>query len=321
MTVPYVLRLLCISLAVFFLVHLAVGTMVLLMAPAAARLVERVRAVNAARILLALRLLPAVGSAFVVIALCIPSFLWFETEAGGEEVGWLCLAAAALGAAVWSVSILRGVRAAIRSWQYVRRCQTVARRLSLPDGLAPIWVLDRPEPYVMLAGLFRPRLVISRCVVDSLTPEQLAAALKHERAHWTGRDNLKRFVLLLAPGLLPCFRGFGRLEKAWARFTEWAADDLAVEGDSQTSISLAGALVRVARLGAAHPGEPLVTSLLADGQDLSARVDRLLRADPPRSLPMSWAAGSAAVPVMLAAAALQPATLRAVHHLIERLIH
>ena len=69
----------------------------------------------------------------------------------------------------------------------------------------------------MLAGLFRPQLVISRGVVDSLPPEQLAAALEHERGHMIGRDNLKRLALLLVPGLLPGIHGFGGLESAWAR--------------------------------------------------------------------------------------------------------
>lgn len=321
MTASYILRLLYIIFAVFFLVHLAVGTLVLLFTPLVSRLAGSFRAGNAARIFFALRLLPAVGSGFVALALCVPSFLWFETEAGGEEVGWFCLTAAVLGGSVWAASIFRGIRASARSVRYIRGCQEISRRVSLPHEPAPIWVIDRTEPFLILAGLFHPRLVISQGVVDSLTPEQLAAALEHERAHWTSRDNLKRLVLLLTPGLLPCFRGFDRLEKTWVRFTEWAADDLAVAGDSQLSLALAGALVRVARMGAAQPLEPLVTSLLDDTQELSARVHRLLRTEAPRDFRKSWTAGACALTTLIVLAAAQPATLRTMHYLIERLIH
>jgi hypothetical protein len=173
----------------------------------------------------------------------------------------------------------------------------------------------------MLAGLFRPRLVISVGVLNSLSAEQLGAALEHERAHWTGRDNFKRLMLVLAPGLLPFIRGFGGLEKSWARFVEWAADDLAVAGDSQRSLSLAGALVRVARMGIVSPPQPLVTSLLADPQELAARVDRLLHALPPPDAPRSWTAASVVLTAAVVLVTIQPATLRAVHGLLERLVH
>jgi len=321
MTAPYIPRLVSIGLAVFFLMHLGLGVLVAALAPFVSRLASRIRASHAARLLLVLRLLPACGSSFVVLVLCVPSFLRFETVSGDEEVGWGCLAAAILGAAIWCISLARGLRAAGRSILYVRRCQRAACRLILPREPAPVWVLDRAEPFVMLAGLFRPRLVISLGVLNSLSAEQLGAALEHERAHWTGRDNLKRLMLVLAPGLLPFIRGFVGLEKSWARFVEWAADDLAVAGDSQRSLSLAGALVRVARMGIVPPPRPLVTSLLADPQELAARVDRLLHALPPRDVPRSWTAASVVLTAAIVLVTIQPATLRAVHGLLERLVH
>jgi Zn-dependent protease with chaperone function len=321
MTVSYALRLLCISLAAFFLVHLILGAIVSLLTPLLSRMASRVPAAKAARILFVIRMYPAVGSILIVLGLCVPSFLRFETVAGAEEIGWTCFAAAILGGAVWSISIVRGARAAIRSFGYLRRCRKVARRLPLSHEPAPLWVLDRPEPCLIMAGVFRPQIVISQGVVDGLTPEQLAASLEHERAHCASRDNLKRLALLAVPGLLPGVNGFGRLEKAWARFAEWAADDSAVQGDSLSSIFLASALVRVARMGAPRPLEPLMTSLIADTQELSVRVERLLRVDPPAGLPRSWKAGSLLLPAFFLLVLLQPAaTLEVVHHLIEGLV-
>jgi beta-lactamase regulating signal transducer with metallopeptidase domain len=181
-------------------------------------------------------------------------------------------------------------------------------------------------PLLALTGIVRPRLVISQRVVSALSGRQLAAVLRHEHAHRLSHDNLKRLVILLSPGLFPFFRGFDNLERAWARYTEWAADDLAVDGavdgDGRRSLPLAAALVRVARLGFAGPAPPLATSLLADGQDLSARVDRLLHPRA-RSKPRNPHLATAAVltfAALLAAVILNPATFPAVHQLLEYLI-
>ena len=104
------------------------------------------------------------------------------------------------------------------------------------------------------------------------------------------------------------------------------ADDRAVAGDTRRSLSLASALVRIARLGSPARIAPLMASLLAVDDDLSARVDRLLRAGPadatsrrPRRMALA-AAATAAVISLLLVVMLQPATLSSVHHLLEHLI-
>jgi hypothetical protein len=322
----YPLRLLCLCLAAFFLVHLAVGVVVFAITPAAVRWAARVVPRSATRWLLALRLVPLACSLFVVAAFCVPSYLWLEPEAAAERVGFVCLASAFLGLVVWCVSIARGVGAAARSLHYIDRCQRAGLRTQLEGDPSPVWIMEGGTGSLVLAGILRPRLFVSRQVMTSLSADQLAAAVRHESAHRVSRDNLKRLVMLLAPGVLPCFRGFESLEAHWARFTEWAADDRAVEGDTRRSLSLAAALVRVARLTQASYPSPAIASLLGEGRDLAVRVDRLLHAAPARDKPgqrMPVVTASAAVMLtgLLVAAMLQPATFHSVHRLLEELIH
>jgi len=321
MILSYLVRLAVLSLASFFLVHAVLTVALNRLAPWLLRLAERRRPSSAARLLLAARLFPSIASILVVAGVCIPSYLWLEPEAAVEHVGVACLAAALLSAAIWAVSTGRGLRAIILSARYMRHCRKLGRETRLAGEKTR--VIEGAGGLFALAGIFRPQLLISREVLRGLSCEELEAALRHERAHCTSRDNLKRLLLLLAPDVLPG-DGLQSLERGWAKYTEWAADDRAVGGDPGRSVSLAAALVRVARLGANIEASPLMTSLVADGRDLEARVDRLLGAAPgsesdrqglPAFIPVSlFLAGT------LAAASMAPATLQAAHRLLEHLI-
>jgi beta-lactamase regulating signal transducer with metallopeptidase domain len=323
MTVPYSVRLFCLCMAAFFLVHLAVGLAVSRLAPAAIRLARQMRAGRAAGFLLAFRMLPLATALVAVAGFCAPSYLWLEPPATVEEVGWGCLVAAAFGAVICAAAAGRAVHAV---WS-LNRCEQGWRRTARQEVVAgtPVVVLEGSAPFMALAGIFRARLVISRSVLDALTPAELLTAIRHERAHQASCDNLKRLVLLLAPGLFPAWPGLQAIERAWARFAEWAADDRASAGDPDCAVSLAAALVRVARLGAAPVPSLLMTSLLADSRDLSDRVDRLLGAAPAPSFCRAWAVSVPLLTVVaMAGVALltcQPAALYWVHGTLERLAH
>jgi Zn-dependent protease with chaperone function len=324
MTGSYLLRLLCLSMASFFLVHLALGAALSLLAPAAIRLLERFRPQLAARLLLLLRLAPASLSLLIVAGVLAPSYLWLEPRTTTEPIGWICLAAAALGLSVLSLSSVRALRAAGRSFRHVRYCQRAGHKTYLRGETAPVCLMEDPAPVVMLAGVLRSRLVISRKVVTALSADQLAAVLRHERAHSRSHDNLKRLLVLLTPGMFPFFRGFGRLDQAWARVAEWAADDFAVAGDSHRSLTLAATLVRVARLGAVPPPPTLATCLMSNAMDLSARVDRLLHFVPATESSSLARLFSGGASVLLGASVIvlmaQPVTLHAAHEFLEALI-
>jgi hypothetical protein len=109
-----------------------------------------------------------------------------------------------------------------------------------------------------------------------------------------------------------------------------------VAGDARLSLSLAAALVRMARMAGATPAAPLptyflgdrsflgVSSFLGDSREISARVDRLL--SPAPAAPMQRR-NSAVLAAGLALAAgcsagmLHPATLERAHRIFEQLIH
>ena len=326
MIASYGLRLVCLSLAVFLLVHTAMGAAVALLAQAAVRAAERVRPRLAARLLLAIRLLPVTSAIFVVAVFCVPSYLWLEQNAAAEEMGWTCLAAAVLAAGLWSDSAVNTVRTLVRSARYARSWRRSAEAVRFDGQSLPAWVVKVATPIMALAGILRPRLVLSRAVVDALSAEQLAVALRHEDAHRRSWDNFKRLLLAAAPGLLPRVDGFAALERGWARMSEWAADDESVEGDSVRSLALAAALVRVARLGNPAHATALEVSFCGDGSDLALRVDRLLHPQTfaPETAPRTRVlAAAAAVTVMASVAGLtlQAPTLASAHRLFEYLVH
>lgn len=300
MMIPYLWRLLCLALASFFIIHLALALILRCATPWAIRMADRLQPQVAARFLLTLRLTPASFSAAVVGALCIPSYLWLEPTYTTENIGLGCIMASFCGFSIWIAAAARAARSSLRSRQLVQSGRT---------------------PLLALAGIIHPRVVISPEVLSALSPDQLAAALRHEEAHRASHDNLKRLLLLLSPGLLPGVTGFAALERAWSRFTEWSADDRAVAGSPERSLSLAAALVRVARLGGATPA--MMTSLLGDRADLATRVDRLLRGpaitEKPATIRVAWFAIAGGF-LACAAAILQPATLSTVHRLLESLV-
>jgi len=319
--VPYVLRLACLCLGSFFLIHLALSLFASALAPWAMRCAERIAmrqpARSAATLLFAMRLFPAVISLAAVAALCVPSFLSFEKPRGAEAAGIPFLVTAAVGASIWTISLMRSLSALVRSHRFVPRLSAILGRES-----EKVWLLEGVGPLIGLAGVLRPRIVVSRSVATALEGDQLAAALRHERAHRASADNLKRLLLLLAPDALPGVSLFRRVDCAWARLAEWAADDWAA-ADAGSSLALAEALVRVARLGAAPRTSPLVSAFVPPGEDISTRVNRLLNgASGAKGSPILGSALFASLFAFpFAVVAVAPRSLSAVHQLLERLMH
>jgi beta-lactamase regulating signal transducer with metallopeptidase domain len=325
MILPYLLRLLCLCFASFFVLNITASLLVRISSKSALRFAESVTPRGAARFLLPLRLVPFALAVLFVVVLCVPSYLWLEPAATAERVGALCVALGFLGAATWLISIARTVLALVASLHHLLLCRSAGQETALVWKSSLVLLVEAETPLLAMSGLLRPRLLISHTVLRNLSAEELDAALSHELAHCASRDNAKRFLLLLAPDILPFVRPLQSLERSWSRFAEWAADDQAASGDPRRALSLAAALVRVARMGSAPPLPYLSTSLLACDRDLSARVDRLLHAAPIAPVSAEKSQHPLRTAGFLATAALgalwvTPYVLSSVHELLELLV-
>jgi beta-lactamase regulating signal transducer with metallopeptidase domain len=324
MNLQYSLRLLCICFASLFLVHATLALGVNVAAPGAIRMASRMRPRFASGFLFWLRMLPLALAGFAVGGLCVPSYLRLEPHAGGEQVGWPCLAIALLGAAMCLGSAARVTKAAWNSLQFGRACEDTSCECRMSAESFPITIVRQQAPLLAVAGIVRHKLVVSTSVLQALSAEELDAVFLHERAHRIWRDNFKRLLILAAPRGFVFSRGLESIERQWSKFAEWAADDHASAGDSRRALSLASALVQFARLGSAAPQRAIVSSFV-ESSDLSERVERLLRVSSSTEKLSSGMRALVAclfllVACFMAAGMFSHASLSAVHSLLERLI-
>jgi hypothetical protein len=222
--------------------------------------------------LLALRLLPAGASLLFVAGIFAPAHWRFEPRGGDESFGIGVHLLAVAGALILAKAAGRAAGAARAGWG-LRACESLPRLEAVGgfevfevDGLAG----------VSLAGVLRPRILVGLAVRETLTRDELDAAVAHEVAHGASRDNWKRLAVYCAPDFFGHTVTARRLEVAWSAAAECQADARAVAGDRGRAVDLASALVKVARLGAhASPRSP-AWSMLHDEPLLAARVHRLL---------------------------------------------
>jgi Zn-dependent protease with chaperone function len=265
----YALHGVTIGLVWFGLINVVLAAVV---ACAAERALRR-QADRTAAFWLTLRLLPSIAAIAFVIALFAPSYWQYEPRAV-EDLD-LSLSIGALAAALLiGASVVRGWRAWQRAATRTRAWLRVARPIATAAGI-PVYEVPTAAPMMALAGVFRPRLLVTRGVVDALTGEELQAGIAHEIGHFRARDNLKRLAMRAAPDVLMSTRLAAALEARWASAAEHDADR-AGAADNETRCALASALVKVAKLiPVATPiAEPIST--LVDGGDIATRVQRLL---------------------------------------------
>jgi Zn-dependent protease with chaperone function len=230
-----------------------------------------------APLLLALRLLPAAASLLFVALVFVPSYLKFEPRDFAEGFDLtLTLAAAAAAAMLLGA----GGQATLAWWRAVGRSRawTAGARPLVFDGVRiPAYRIDVDQPVMALAGIVRARLLVTRGLIEALTPEELSASVAHEIGHHRAWDNLKRLAMRGAPDLLGWTRAGRRLEHAWAAAAEHHADEGASAGpDRSARLALASALVKVARLMPAPSSIVEPISTLMGGGEIASRVARLL---------------------------------------------
>jgi len=268
----------------------------------------------------ALRVFPAAVSTLFVLVVFLPSYWLLEPRETFEGFDVTLTAAATLGLVACAAAVARGVAAWYRALRRARDWMRTARPLALPGTSLPAFELDADAPLLALAGILRPRLLITRGLIAALTPDELGACVAHELAHFRSRDNLKRLAMRLAPDVLPLIGAAESLERQWASAAEHRADRHASAGDPQARCTLASALLKVARL--TPPLAPAIEpiSTLVGGGDLASRVGRLLDergAGGRRVRGRLWLAGALTAAV---AVAMYAPLLYTVHEATEILI-
>jgi len=313
-------------LASYFLAGALLSAAVAAAAPSVIAATSELRPSPRGAILLGLRMLPpAVGFA-VALGLVAPSYLAFEPFGTGEGVGLPLTLLAVGGAFVLLHGVARAARALAATATLARRWSRHGGTVSLSSSPVQAFRVEQESPVFAVVGVRQPRLFVSNRVLDALTPDEVEAAVAHERAHLAARDNLKRLLMCAAPDLLAFSPAARALESEWSRASEALADERASAGRGDTALALAAGLLKVARLTASAPPR-LPISALHDGGDVEARVRRLVRAagaegsrsgrrgtTPAIGRATAWIAALAGVATLGAVAV---AALPAVHSLME----
>ncbi|HEY1891919.1 MAG TPA: M56 family metallopeptidase [Steroidobacteraceae bacterium] len=264
---------------------------------------------------LAVRLLPALGSATVVLTIVLPAFLIYEPRHAHDQPGPLLVVSAVFSLLVLGDGVRRGLRAWRATGALVRGSQPLLTH-SAGDG-AEITVINVREPLVGVVGSWRQRIVAARSVASACDQEEFRQVLAHEAAHMDARDNLKHLMLLTMPDALAWLTTGSALTAQWRAATELEADERASGADPRKRVALASALIKVARLSLATARPRAVSRVSTHLSGLEQRVRRLLAPSPAmrRAFP-----GRRLVTCALLVPLLAVPLYASVHRLIEALV-
>jgi Zn-dependent protease with chaperone function len=288
-----------------------------------------------AEILFVMRIGPPVIAIVAIVAFMIPSYVTYEPHTTDEFVSWKLGALAALSAIGVGLAAWRGLRSWLATRSLLRSWLSASQRIELKGISVPTFVLNHSFPIIAVVGAIRPRLFIATHVLDSLTEEELAAAIAHEYGHLAANDNFKRSVMRISRAallIIPCGRF---LDRAWSEASESAADEHAAQESSLVALNLASALVRIARMipKGQHQVMPAAVSAFLIGSEdspgVKVRVRRLveLAATDPRLL-VSNASTVRFVPWIVLSLIVvigvtiesRPHVLAAVHSFVEHVV-
>ena len=261
------------------------------------------------------RVFPLLASAFVTLALVVPSFVLREPRSIHEDMGVpLVLGIGCL--LLFAIGTFRVVAAQTRTSRVVAGWLKGAYVLDV-GAIAPIFRADRGTPPLTLVGVCSPRVLVSETTVALLNRDELRVAVRHEIAHMRSRDNLRKLVFHCSP-----FPGMAGLENAWQEAAELAADDGAVTSICD-ALDLAAALIKLSRLMPLR-GTPAFTMALVSGSgSVRSRVERLLAWDESKGRPIQTRWRYALPPLLatiLCAVAVYGDVLTQTHRITEWLV-
>jgi Zn-dependent protease with chaperone function len=239
----------------------------------------------AADAVLSVRLLPAAGSAALVLTIILPAFLLYEPRHAHDRPGPLLVISALFALLL----IADGVRRGWRAWRATRALlpNTPPHPAGRPvsEG-TEVTVVNVAQPVVGVVGSWRQRIIAARSVAAACDREEIRQVLAHEAAHMDARDNLKLLMLLAMPDPLAWLPTGSALREHWRAATELEADERASGSDPRKRVALASALIKVARLSIAssvastRPDNGSSRSAAVESGGLERRVRRLLAPAP-----------------------------------------
>jgi hypothetical protein len=323
----------CLVLASLLTINAIASTVAAACSPLLRRALRGRSARTRVEILFGLRIGPTAFALFSVTLFLVPSYLGYEPYKTSEIVSKKLAALAVLSAigitlALWrALSSWRATRALLREWL------SGAVQIELSGTSIPTFRISNSFPIIAVVGIFRPRLFIAARVLETLSGEELKAAIAHEGGHLAGHDNFKRALLRAcrdALMIVPCGR---TLDRAWAEAAECAADEYAAQRSPEIALNLASALVKIAKMVpvGARATIPLAAFLVGveETQGVKARVRRLLeiasnsylRRDPNRSVMRAVPIASICGLLLLALIVVaNPIILVAIHNVIEHAV-
>lgn len=276
----YALLCICLTLSALLALNALASALAGIVWRALAPRVQGWDAAARARLLFVLRVSPPTVAAALAFALVVPSYFLYEPPNSGESIGTKLLILACVSAAGVLLACWRIARTWLATRRLVRDWMRCAAPFEVEGAQVPAFRIRHSFPVIAVIGVLRPRLFVASHLFDTLTPEELAAALAHERGHVEGRDNLKRALLQAGEDAL-LHAPLGRsLRRAWQRESEMAADEFAAATGPAAALDLASAIVKISKLvpRGARPTMPAGAHLLGDGDDgTSRRVRNLLR--------------------------------------------
>lgn len=316
-----------LCLAVLFLA-LAGSSLLFLPAMVFARRIVRLSpSQNGANVLFAARLLPPVLAVVITLGLALPAFLEFEPHSTHEGIGLRLDALALTGALLLAGLIVRSWRMLLATLKAQRSWRKNSERVYLEGINLPIYCVESGTSLLAVAGIFRARIFLSRDVAETLSPEELRAALEHEIAHVSSFDNLKQMLLKITrpPRWL---KTFYEADAEWSGVAEIAADQTALTRGASV-LDLSSALIKVGRLNRISAATNAVASHLVPptcNSSLEQRVMRLselLQASGQATAHPQAGSGKLMFTIFLSAAtyiACIHALLPAVHEALEFLV-
>jgi hypothetical protein len=263
----YALRGLSVALSSFVLAYAFTRVIMELGTRLALRYLGKWSSLTSPNTWFAVQLAPFVSATLVTFLFAVPSFIRFEPSHAEEEFGPPVLFLSLACLTLLAIGIYRAWSAYARTANTVRQWRENATPLN--NDRFEVLETGPNTPALVVAGLFRPKLLVSSTATRLLSKDELVRALAHESSHVRNYDNAKKLMLRLCS-----FPPSRQLERGWLESIEIAADREAV-GTRREALDLASALVKASRLSTGTA--ELASNFASDAsQLLHTRVERLL---------------------------------------------